>query len=65
MVMSSSQINVCVRMRPLSDKEIAAAGHANPGWKANAKSLTQLDPVTLAPIASQTYAFGEWRSSPV
>ena len=57
--MSSTQINVCVRMRPLSEREISAVGHANLGWKAGAKSLTQLDATTFAPIASQTYAFGE------
>ena len=56
--MSSNKISVCVRARPLGEREEKSFG-----WKIGAKSLTQLDPNTFAPIASQTYAFGVYSSS--
>ena len=56
--MSSSQhINVAVRIRPLSEREIASGGNEL-GWKVGSKALTLLDAASFAPIASQTYAFG-------
>ncbi len=54
--MSASHINVAVRVRPLSERELAAGSVAS--WRIGARALTQLDPATGAPIAAQTYAFG-------